>query len=387
MLSLLDMLNHYLGFFNMNVKLKNRIYTAIGILGDGYIAYLAIKLLRLHAWGRGFLFLLAFLGMTYFTVLNVIYYFTTKKAKFDISPKIEKLLGGKAATSSDDPMISSGTGKATAAGTTAKVMPAAGLFNAKKLLPATLKADTRALDQTVDELVKSGYLSLNYGGLGDREIYQQAQHRSEPFYAIGAATQVPFYELREERGQLAVYIGQNAINSRKVGTIESVGLMPVGQARQQFHLVLASAYLTGGPYKVAGRSGIVTGQEPFGLTVQLAHEDREATPTATMSHGTTTQAMPQREMTQPTAPVQPETSTQAPRYTAATSTRNTYVAPETAPPRAATPTRETVATPRTVDSAPTRSAAPRSAATPTTHSATRRVTTETTATRRTHRDR
>lgn len=377
MLSLLDMLNHYLGFFNMNVKLKNRIYTAIGILGDGYIAYLAIKLLRLHAWGRGFLFLLAFLGMTYFTVLNVIYYFTTKKAKFDISPKIEKLLGGKAATSSDDPMISSGTGKAPAAGTTAKVMPAAGLFNAKKLLPATLKADHQALEQTVDELVKSGYLSLNYGGLGDREIYQQAQHRSEPFYAIGAATQVPFYELREERGQLAVYVGQNAINSRKVGTIESVGLMPVGQARQQYHLVLASAYLSGGPYKVAGRSGVVTGQEPFALTVQLAHEDREETPTATMSHGTTTQAMPQRERTQQTAPVQPTTSAQAPRYNTAAPTGDTYAASQ-ATRSAATPTREA----RASYAAPTREAAPRSTTT-----TTRRVTTETTATRRARRDR
>lgn len=58
MLSLLDMLNHYLGYFNMNVKLKNRVYTIIGALGVLYLGYLAIRFIRLGAWTRGLLFLL-----------------------------------------------------------------------------------------------------------------------------------------------------------------------------------------------------------------------------------------------------------------------------------------------------------------------------------------
>ena len=39
--------------------------------------------------------MLVFLALIYFITLNVIYYFTNKTAKYDLSPRIEKLLGGK----------------------------------------------------------------------------------------------------------------------------------------------------------------------------------------------------------------------------------------------------------------------------------------------------
>jgi hypothetical protein len=42
MLSILDMINHGLGYFNLNVKLKNRIYTAIGFVGQWYLIYVAV---------------------------------------------------------------------------------------------------------------------------------------------------------------------------------------------------------------------------------------------------------------------------------------------------------------------------------------------------------
>ncbi|MFD1319109.1 DUF6681 family protein [Loigolactobacillus zhaoyuanensis] len=279
MLSLLDMLNHYLGYFNMNVKLKNRVYTAIGIAGVIYLGYLAINFIRLGAWTRGILFLLIFLVLVYFVTLNVIYYFTTKTAKFDISPKIEKVLGGRPAGAADDPMLG---GKHTAQAT--KVMPAAGLFHEQSLLPAKLTVDASQqanIEQVVDGLVASNYLQLDYAGHSDEQIYQAAQASGQPVYAVGEGVQLPFYELREAQGRYLVYAGRNAIDSLPVGEVTEVGLMPTKQAAAKYQIVLASAQLTGGPNKIAGRSGAVAGSAPFQLIVQVAYKDPNATVTST----------------------------------------------------------------------------------------------------------
>lgn len=281
MLSLLDMLNHYLGYFNMNVKLKNRVYTLIGVAGVLYLGYLAIYFLRAGAWTRGLLFLLVFVILVYFTVLNVIYYFTTKTAKFDISPKIEKLLGGRAASAADDPMIG---GKHAAHTTT--VIPAAGLFHEQSLLPAKLTVDATQqanLEQLADSLVANGYLQLNYANRSDEQIYEQAQKTGQPVYALGDLVQLPFYELRQQGDHYLVYAGRNAIDSLPVGEVTEVGLMPTKEAAARYQIVLASAQLTGGPYKIAGRSGAVSGSEPFKLVIQAAYKDPTAAPNSAVN--------------------------------------------------------------------------------------------------------
>lgn len=80
MFSLLDMINHYLGYVNLNVKLKNRIYTVLGVIGDIYLLYVSIRWIQNGYALRGSLILLVALILAYFTVMNVFYYFTEKKA-------------------------------------------------------------------------------------------------------------------------------------------------------------------------------------------------------------------------------------------------------------------------------------------------------------------
>ena len=79
----------------MNVKIKNRVYTVVGGIGNFYLLYVAWRFFANGFIGRGLLFILAFLVLLYFTYLNTIYWFTEKKAKWDISPKIENALGIK----------------------------------------------------------------------------------------------------------------------------------------------------------------------------------------------------------------------------------------------------------------------------------------------------
>lgn len=93
MLTILDLLNHYLGFFNVNTKWKGQVYTILASVGNFYVLYLAIMHLKNAAYLRGLGLLLAFIVIAYFAFLNVVYYFTKKTFKWDLSPKVEKLLG------------------------------------------------------------------------------------------------------------------------------------------------------------------------------------------------------------------------------------------------------------------------------------------------------
>ncbi|WP_054760292.1 DUF6681 family protein [Secundilactobacillus collinoides] len=79
MFSLLDMINHYLGYFNINVKLKNRIYTIVGALGTIYLLYVAIRWIQNGYWLRGIGILLVGLILAYFTVMNVFLLFYPKE--------------------------------------------------------------------------------------------------------------------------------------------------------------------------------------------------------------------------------------------------------------------------------------------------------------------
>lgn len=79
MLSFLDMVNHYLGYINVSVKIKNRIYVILGALGDLYLFYIAVRYLQNGHPFWGLLILLIALVLLYFVYLNTVYYFTQKK--------------------------------------------------------------------------------------------------------------------------------------------------------------------------------------------------------------------------------------------------------------------------------------------------------------------
>ena len=62
MFSFLDMINSSLSYFNLDVKLKNRIYIILATLGDIYLVYVTFRLFINQAWLRGFLYCLAMIA-------------------------------------------------------------------------------------------------------------------------------------------------------------------------------------------------------------------------------------------------------------------------------------------------------------------------------------
>ena len=105
MFSFLDMINSSLSYFNLDVKLKNRIYIVLATLGDIYLVYVTFRLFVNQAWLRGFLYCLAMIAITYFIYVNFVFYFLGKTSQFDfLSPRIAKITGQKFADNSQSQM-------------------------------------------------------------------------------------------------------------------------------------------------------------------------------------------------------------------------------------------------------------------------------------------
>lgn len=268
MLSFLDMVNHYLGYINVSVKIKNRIYVILGMLGDIYLFYIGIRYLQNGHPFWGLLILLIALALLYFEYLNTIYYFTDKKAPFDISPKIEKLLHIKP----KEAELEDNKHHAMRGG---RNIPANGYFDEKKILPGKLKSsavETQNIQTLATRLQQNQLLAMDYSGLGEREIMEQTQKNGKPVYASGPGAMIPYFEMQSEGNQLVVYAGMNQAEKQRVGSVSTVGLQNVQDVRDQFELYLANATLVGGPFKVLGRTSLIEQPNDFQVAVQLAYK-------------------------------------------------------------------------------------------------------------------
>lgn len=285
MLSFLDMVNHYLGYINVSVKIKNRVYVILGALGDLYLFYIAIRYLQNGHPFWGLLILLVALILLYFAYLNTVYYFTQKKAPFDISPKIEKLLHMKPKEAElDQP-------KRTLGG---RNIPANGYFDEKKILPGKLTStplEQENIQHLATRLQQNQLLQMDYSGLGEREILEQTRQTGKPVYASGPGALIPYFEMQTENNQLVVYAGMNQAEKERVGVVSTVGLQNVADVRDQIELYLANATLVGGPFKVLGRTSVIEQANDFQVAVQLAYKHQSAT------HQTSSADQPARDTT------------------------------------------------------------------------------------------
>lgn len=290
MFSLLDMINHYLGYVNLNVKLKNRIYTVLGVIGDIYLLYVSIRWIQNGYALRGSLILLVALILAYFTVMNVFYYFTEKKPPFDVSPKIEKVLG-KTLGGTDPAAEAERKAVEQARGSNNLLnganIPANGYFDSKKILPGKVAVDINQrtnIARLVDQLQQMNLMAPDYGGLGARELGQQLKQHHKPIFAIGLGVNIPYFELQHDGNDLVVYAGINQAQKAPMGKITTVGLQPIDDVYDKVKLYLANVILVGGPFMELGRNEPIEKQAPYTIRVQLAYE-REATEPET-SHST-----------------------------------------------------------------------------------------------------
>ncbi|GAT17907.1 DUF6681 family protein [Secundilactobacillus silagei] len=280
MFSFLDMINHYLGYVNLNVKLKNRIYTILGVLGVIYLLYVSVRWIKNGFGLRGSLILLVAIILAYFSVMNVFYYFTKKKAPLDISPKIEKVLGKTLGGNVEEAEETKQSGRERRGNDllNGANIPANGYFDSKKILPGKVAVNSEQsanISQLANQLQQMNLMTPNYGGLGSRELAQQITQNKKPVYAIGLGVNIPYFELQQDGQQMIVYAGMNQAQKQPMGKITTVGLQPIADVYDKVKLYLANVILVGGPYMVMGRNEPIEKQAPYTIRVQLAYE-REA---------------------------------------------------------------------------------------------------------------
>lgn len=258
----------------MNVKIKNRVYTVVGGIGNFYLLYVAWRFFANGFIGRGLLFILAFLVLLYFTYLNAIYWFTEKKAKWDISPKIENALGIKPKDPEEEAR------KKVARMRQAGFVQTNGIFDENQdFLPAeitTSEAELANIQIVADSLKKINYLHLDYDGKSKNTIFKEIKSDGKVRYALGETPQaLPYFELKNVEGKLVIYGGINQIESYQLGTVKTIGLMPASEAAKKYHIYLATVVLTGGPFMIAGRYTAMEDNEPFRIDAKIAYTSRE----------------------------------------------------------------------------------------------------------------
>ncbi|WP_229029813.1 DUF6681 family protein [Ligilactobacillus salivarius] len=274
MFSILGLINTWIGYINMNVKIKNRVYTVVGGIGNFYLLYVAWRFFANGFIGRGLLFILAFLVLLYFIYLNAIYWFTEKKAKWDISPKIENALGIKPKDPEEEAR------KKVARMRQAGFVQTNGIFDENQdFLPAeitTSEAELANIQIVADSLKKINYLHLDYDGKSKNTIFKEIKSDGKVRYALGETPQtLPYFELKNVEGKLVIYGGINQIESYQLGTVKTIGLMPASEAAKKYHIYLATVVLTGGPFMIAGRSTAMEDNEPFRIDAKIAYTSRE----------------------------------------------------------------------------------------------------------------
>lgn len=269
MVSILSMINSYLSYINLNVKIKNQVYTTLATIGNFYLLYVSYRFFVNGFIVRGLLFILAFLLIAYFAYLNILYYFTKdKKSRYDISPWIEKTFH----LTPKDPLTEAAKKKASQVG----FVQTNGIFKNEDFLPAEVKFDTQAkenLEKLVKSLVQVGYLSLDYDGQSDEVLFKLAK-QGQAQRALGQPKALPYFELVPGEKKLLIYGGLNQMEKMVLGEITTVGLMPALEAYKTYHLYLATAMITGGPVKVAGRVDVIEKVEPYRLEIQVAYRKR-----------------------------------------------------------------------------------------------------------------
>lgn len=260
-----------LGYVNLSVKIKSRLYTVLATVGNFYLLYVSYRFFKNGFAFRGTLFILAFLVIAYFCYLNILYYFTEKQAKYDISPQIEKMLH----LESKDPL----SDVADVSGGGPGFVQTNGIFADEEFLPATLEisAVQRGNIQAVAKaLEKMNYFQANYGGQSDKQLLKKLKNSSDEIFKLTEPVALPYFELRQRPDKLVVFGGLNQMRGLDLATVKTIGLLPAKEAVQKFDVFLATTVLTGGPSKKAARQGTVEIDHLYGIDVKIAYKKKGA---------------------------------------------------------------------------------------------------------------
>ncbi len=262
-IGLLTLINQWLGFFSVRNKARGRIYSLVGLAANFYLLYIGIRLvINQQVWG--WLILLAFIVLLYFSILNIIYYFTDKTVKWDISPIIDRALGGS--SSEEEAAL--------------KTVPANGLYTRDQVLDTVIVSDyeqQQNLNFLFQQMQEAKLVSNGYGQMSHASIKKYLAENGT-ISANHPGSLIPYFDMKYVPNGLIIYGGINEIAASPIGLITKVGLSDAITALQGYHLSLASAVIHGGTGQVldpeTGKT--VTVHIPIFVTAEVAYQRRSS---------------------------------------------------------------------------------------------------------------
>lgn len=235
---LLTNIGKFLNYLNINPRLQNKIMTVVSVFPTLYILRIVRGYFSNKNYFKGSIYLIIFIVLTYFIILNFVYYFKNKKVKWDVTNMIEDIVPEDVTFDADHTVEIKGT---AAHGIQGKKLPL--IFNENSHI---------IIEQVVDELIDQKVITI--------------QDLSKNDYLIDKYELIPFYKIRKQ----SLFIGSSYNDMKEVAKIELLddadSLIPLG------------VFVLGGTYQVDG----ITYKEPY--TIQLRIKDeKEDKPTEGMT--------------------------------------------------------------------------------------------------------
>lgn len=269
MFTLLDGLNRFLSYFNLKIKVKNRLYIVLGAITTAYIGYLTWNFFQYNAYGRGVIYLLIFLVLLYFLVLNILYYFFDKNVKWDITPLFEKFAQVDSAEDSNNSAKKS----------------QGGMYGGKMVIYDETKQnlnDYQTFDTTLEYLEKSqeSLEQLVEFMLTNHLVEKNSKKAKKPLvkkkaavekiYELDAGIEIPSFAIETDKEDLCLLIGLNATERAPIASIKEIGGVSANKMKETYDIVGKSAKIVGGKYTEYQNGTIHSDKEPYTIQLQVA---------------------------------------------------------------------------------------------------------------------
>ncbi|MGO3732224.1 MAG: DUF6681 family protein [Vagococcus sp.] len=221
----------FMNYLNINPRLQNKIFTVISIFPTLYILRIVKGYFQNQNYVRGCLYLIIFIVLAYFIVVNFVYYFKNKKVKWDVTNLIEGIVP-EDATFEGDPLLTQST-KAEING-----------YN----LPLDFFEDSDIIiEEIIQQLIDKGVINTN-----DLSTFD---------YLVDKYTLIPFYKIRQD----TLWIGSSYSDMREVAHIQL--------DEDQENLIPLGVFILGGTYQ---QDGIVY-KEPYRIQLRVKHPIKKET--------------------------------------------------------------------------------------------------------------
>lgn len=267
MFTLLDGLNRFLSYFNLKIKVKNRLYIILGCITTGYIGYLTWNFFEYEAYGRGIVYVLIFFILLYFLVLNTLYYFFDKNVKWDITPFFEKFAQVDTVSDPDKDENKKKSGMyADQMVIYDETQQNLENFQTFDTTLEYLDISQKELKQMVDFMLEN-HLIEKKKKISPKKIGKKKKH--EKVYEIGEGVPIPSFSIETVQEDLFLSIGLNATERVRIVKIKKIGKLSASKMKETYNVVAKTAKIIGGNYEELKNGKLEKGSEAYKIRLQV----------------------------------------------------------------------------------------------------------------------